>query len=94
MMEDSAIIKLFTDLSGKMDAHGTATRATIMAESEVINTNHNKLVKSVSFWIWAQKNYKFAVPLALIILILIIRGSDRIDLEGTFENTTKIELTE
>jgi hypothetical protein len=80
---------------------GTLTRATMMAEvdridemDKVRNGSIKIALAETSFWRWAQRNYKFVLPAALILLVMFIKGSDRIDLHKTVENATKIEITE
>ena len=93
-MDDIAIVKLFSDLSEKVAAQGRATRATMMAEADVTHMNHQKLCKETSAWRWTQRNYKLAIPAVILFLLLLIKGSDRIDIESLFENTTGIELVD
>ena len=93
-MDDIAIVKLFTDLSEKVSTQGTATRATMMAEADVAHMNHQKLVKETSVWRWMQRNPGKAIPAVIILLLLLISGSDRIDVESIFEKTTGIEIVD
>jgi hypothetical protein len=93
-MDDIAIVKLFTDLSEKVSLQGRATRATMMAEADVTHMNHEKLSKDTSVWRWIQRNPGKAIPAAIILLLLLISGSDRIDVEKMFEKTTGIEIVD
>jgi len=104
-MDDQTIINLFEiqkkDLKEIIEENGVVIRGLMRSEVNRIDEMDQKrngairdLLCETTVWRWAQRNYKFVLPAALFILILIIKGSDRIDVNALFENTTGIELTD
>ena len=105
LMDDQTIINLFEiqkkDLKEIIEENGVVIRGLMRSEVNRIDEMDQKrngairdLLCETTVWRWAQRNYKFVLPAALFILILIIKGSDRIDVNALFENTTGIELTD
>ena len=100
-MKDATIISLFEKqeetLKEIIQLNGSAVRAKMESEVDRLdeadkrrNCTVNTLRLETTFWRWTQRNYRLVVPIVLLLLLLLIKGADRINVKRTFENQTGV----
>ena len=100
-MKDATIISLFEtqekNLKEIIQLNGRAIKATMISEVDRLDEADKRrngiigtLKAETTFWRWTQRNYRLVVPIVLLLLLLLIKGADRINVKRTFENQTGV----